>query len=129
MKRLAMAATFLTVGIAAATPAMAGHDVYVGGHYVYASPGFSISVGIGSPAPYGYGYGYAPAPVYVAPPPIYLAPAPVYYGLPVVLAPHSCNTRLRAHYVWRDGRYYRHKGHGNGHGHHNGHGRHGHGRH
>ena len=124
MKSLAMAATVLSVGIAAATPAMAGHDVHVQGHYVYLSPGFSFSFGVGNPAP--YAYGYAAAPVYVAPPPMYLAPAPVYYGLPVVVAPHSCSTRLRAHYVYRDGRYRHHKGHGHSHQH--GGGR-GHGRH
>lgn len=132
MKSLAIAATFLSVGFAAATPAMAGHDVHVQGHYVYAAPGFSISVGVGSPAPYVYGYGYGPAPVYGAPPPVYFAPARVHYGLPVVVAPHACNTRLRAHYVYRDGRYQHHKGHGHskGHGGGRGHGGgHGHGRH
>jgi len=116
MKSLAIAATFLSVGIAAATPAMAGHDVHVQGQYVYASPGFSFSFGVGYPAPHPYGYAAAP---------VYVAPASVYYGLPVVVAPHACNTRLRAHYVWRDGRYSHHKGHGrsNGHGRHHGHGR------
>ena len=133
MKRLAVAAAVLMAGLSAATPAIAGHDVHwrrhdvarhgqvtigVGGHYVYATPGFSFGFGVGYPGP--YVYGYAPAPVYVAPLPVYLGPAPVYYGLPVVVAPHSCSARLRAHYVWRDGRYYHHKGHQ---GHHR-HGRH-----
>lgn len=100
MKRLLMSAALLSVALALATPAFAGHRGYYRGQRVITRhrvvvqpirPRFSFSLGFGIPGLF-YGGGYPPAPVYYRPAPIMIAPT---YGPPVVWIP--------GHYVLEDG--------------------------
>ncbi len=83
MKKLPMAAATLALGLALATPAMAGHRGPFRGQRVVARNHFAFfaprpraffSFGFGVPA---YDY-YPPAPVYYYPPYPFVAPPPYY---------------------------------------------------